>query len=577
MNIFKALAFDYDGTLASRDRIGAETLGALAAARAAGLILILATGRTFFELTRVCERLDLFDAVVAENGGVIYYPRSGILRNQAPPPPPRLLAELDRRSVYYQAGHVVIGTARRDEDRVREALDSAGVSLDRVYNRAALMLLPAGISKGTGVEQVLRHFGLSFHDVLALGDSENDLDLFQACGWSGCPTNAVSPVMAAADWIFPGEDGESMARAITGPILQGLLAVTVTPRHRIELGWVAGTSAPVTLPARGVNVLIHGDPHSGKSWLAGALVERLHADRYAVCIIDPEGDYRVLERLPGVVWAEIKEEGALRRAFQEFERDPAACVVADLSALPHGRKVGLIGTALALVHDLRRRRGFPHWVFLDEAHYSLHAGGVATEALGLDGKGFCLATYRPSWLRGEVTRAVDVLVLARTTDPAQLAFLRSFLGAGGRGELVVAVLPALPLGEFVVVEPIAEEPALTFVASPRMTPHVRHLRKYADSVVPPESRFLFRAPDGRLVATAESLSGFRTAVAEVGDDVLAHHAGHGDFSRWVRDVFSDPDLATQMRKTESRWARGEISDLRCALDRLITARYPTEG
>jgi hydroxymethylpyrimidine pyrophosphatase-like HAD family hydrolase len=35
--------------------------------RSTGLRLILVTGRTFFEPIRVCERLDLFDAVVAEN------------------------------------------------------------------------------------------------------------------------------------------------------------------------------------------------------------------------------------------------------------------------------------------------------------------------------------------------------------------------------------------------------------------------------------------------------------------------------------------------------------------------------
>ena len=57
---FKALACDYDGTLASHDRIGEEALAALARALAAGLRLVLVTGRTFFELIRVCEPLDLF-------------------------------------------------------------------------------------------------------------------------------------------------------------------------------------------------------------------------------------------------------------------------------------------------------------------------------------------------------------------------------------------------------------------------------------------------------------------------------------------------------------------------------------
>lgn len=75
--IFRALACDYDGTLATHDRIGESTVGALRRARDAGLKLVLVTGRVFFELIRVCEHLDLFDIVVAENGGVLHFPGSG--------------------------------------------------------------------------------------------------------------------------------------------------------------------------------------------------------------------------------------------------------------------------------------------------------------------------------------------------------------------------------------------------------------------------------------------------------------------------------------------------------------------
>jgi hydroxymethylpyrimidine pyrophosphatase-like HAD family hydrolase len=99
---FKALALDYDGTLASHDRIGPEALDALRQARAAGLCLVLVTGRTFFDLIRVCEGLGLFDAVVVENGGVLYFPPTGEIRDLAPPPPDRLLAELDRMDVPFQ-------------------------------------------------------------------------------------------------------------------------------------------------------------------------------------------------------------------------------------------------------------------------------------------------------------------------------------------------------------------------------------------------------------------------------------------------------------------------------------------
>jgi hypothetical protein len=507
---------------------------------------------------------------------VLYYPGSAMIRDQGPPVAGRLLGELDRRGIYYQVGRVIVGTARADETAVREALAAAGVTRELIYNRAALMLLPAGVSKGSGVQQALRFLGLSPHDVLAVGDAENDLPLFDACGFSACPGDSVPEVQARVDWVFPGVHGAGIAAAITEQILPDRLAVQRSPRHRISIGWVAATSGPVTVPARGVNMLIHGDPHSGKSWLAGALVERLVAARYAVCVIDPEGDYRVLARLPSLTWTEVHEPTDVDRALDGLLPDPTASVVLDLSVLPHAAKVAVTEQALRKIREMRQSVGRPHWTLIDEAHYSLHEEGVAADVLDVADRGFCFVTYRPSWLREQVTRSADIFVLARTTASEELAFLASALPAavsGGAG--IAETLARLPRGDFLLVQRDLNNHlgALTFVAAPRQTVHVRHLAKYVDSCVPPGREFLFRGPDGQVRASADSLHSFRRLVMTAPDDVLAHHAEHGDFSRWVRDVFADAELARQLRKIEARWHRRELADLRRAIDALITVRY----
>src|SRR5262249_55074604 len=244
---FQALACDFDGTLATADRLVPAAAAALGRARAAGVRVILVTGRTFFDLTRICAELDLFDVVVAENGAVLYFPASAMICDQGPAPPARLLAELDRRELYYHVGRVIVGTARQDEASVRAALAAAGASRAVVYNRSSLMLLPVGVSQGAGLERALAALGLSFHDVLAVGDAENDLALFEACGWAACPGDATPEVVARADWVFPGVDGEAVARGITGQVLEGRLPVERSPRHRLSLGWVVETSEPVSI------------------------------------------------------------------------------------------------------------------------------------------------------------------------------------------------------------------------------------------------------------------------------------------------------------------------------------------
>lgn len=412
--------------------------------------------------------------------------------------------------------------------------------------------------------------------MLALGDAENDLPLFDACGSSACPGDSLPAVRERVDWVFPGVHGSGIAAAITEQILPDRLVVPDSARHRISIGWVAATSEPVTIPGRGINALIHGDPHSGKSWLAGALVERLVAARYSVCVIDPEGDYRVLAHLPGMTWTEVHDPDDVDRALDGHRLDPFASTVLDLSSLPHAAKIAVIERALGRIRQIRQSVGRPHWILIDEAHYSLHAGGVAAQALDVADRGFCFVTYRPSWLRERVIQAIDVFVLGRTTGSEELAFLGTTLPAiVSEGAGLSEALARLPRGEFLLVQRNRghRASALTFVAAPRQTVHVRHLAKYVDSCVPPGREFRFRGPDGRVSASADSLHSFRRVVATAPDDVLADHAGHGDFSRWVRDVFADTELARQLRKIEARWRRRELADLRRTIDALITVRY----
>lgn len=73
---YLALATDYDGKLASNDRVSESTVRALERLRVSGRRSILVTGRRLDDLLGVCSRMQLFDLVVAENGGVVYDPGS---------------------------------------------------------------------------------------------------------------------------------------------------------------------------------------------------------------------------------------------------------------------------------------------------------------------------------------------------------------------------------------------------------------------------------------------------------------------------------------------------------------------
>ncbi|PFH33136.1 Cof family hydrolase subfamily protein [Besnoitia besnoiti] len=74
-----------------------------------------------------------------------------------------------------------------------------------------LEVIPKGISKATGMNVLLSHFGLSKENVLTMGDSENDIEMFRAAGVSVAVTNASSIAKEAAQYATVSNDEHAFA------------------------------------------------------------------------------------------------------------------------------------------------------------------------------------------------------------------------------------------------------------------------------------------------------------------------------------------------------------------------------
>jgi trehalose-6-phosphatase len=86
---FIALATDYDGTLAHHGRVDEQAIAVLEQFKASGRYLLMVTGRELPDLKGVFDRLELFDVVVAENGALLYFPKTQEERSVAAAPPIR--------------------------------------------------------------------------------------------------------------------------------------------------------------------------------------------------------------------------------------------------------------------------------------------------------------------------------------------------------------------------------------------------------------------------------------------------------------------------------------------------------
>jgi HAD superfamily hydrolase (TIGR01484 family) len=212
---YLVLCCDYDGTLATEGRVLPATQAALERLRASGRHLVLVTGRELDDLQRVCPVLDRFDYVVAENGGLLYQPATREEILLGPRPPQEFVATLRAHGVArISVGRVIVATWKPYETAVRETVAAQGLALQVILNKDAVMVLPAGVNKASGLNAALKRLGLSPQVAVGIGDAENDHALLELCAFGVAVANALPALKQAADFVTAGERGAGVVELI---------------------------------------------------------------------------------------------------------------------------------------------------------------------------------------------------------------------------------------------------------------------------------------------------------------------------------------------------------------------------
>jgi hydroxymethylpyrimidine pyrophosphatase-like HAD family hydrolase len=215
---FRALATDYDGTLACDGRVDAPTLAALRRARDEGLLLLLVTGRELPSLFNTFADTAVFHLIVAENGAVLYDPGTTTIEPLAPPPPPELLDALQRERIPISVGHSIVASWRPHEIAIARILGELRLDWDLIFNKDAVMVLPSQVTKATGLRMALDRLQIPAVSTVGIGDAENDHAFLRFCGLSAAVDNALDTVKASAHLVMTGARGAGV-REIIGRML----------------------------------------------------------------------------------------------------------------------------------------------------------------------------------------------------------------------------------------------------------------------------------------------------------------------------------------------------------------------
>jgi HAD superfamily hydrolase (TIGR01484 family) len=546
---YLALATDYDGTLAEQGTVRPETVAAVERLRKSGRRAILVTGRELRDLQTVFDRFDLFDLVVAENGALLYRPQTREETCLAEPPPPALAERLRQRGATpLHTGRVIVATREPHEVAALEVVRELGLEWQVIFNKGAVMLLPSGVNKQTGLALALERLCLSMRNTVAVGDAENDHAMLAASECGVAVANALDSLKERADLVTRGARGAGVEELVDRIIEDDLRSVVVA-RHALLLG-TGRDGTELRIAPAGRRLLIAGPSSSGKTTVATGFIERLMAAGYQCCIVDSEGDYGGFEGLVGVG---TPERAPAVGEILELLAKPSVHVGINLVAVPVNDRPAFFATLLPRLQELRARTARPHWVVIDEAHHLFPASS------------------QPAQLT--LPRELGVLMVTanlQQVSPAMLEAVDTALAVGKTPERALQPLGRVPPVELEEGEVLAwsngkAEPLRVVQGKAQ----VRHRRKYPAGDLGGDA-FVFRGPQGKLKLRAQNLGMFLQMAEGVDEETWMHHLAQRDYSKWFRTVIKDDGLAAEAEQIESGGGADSLDRIRDAIGKRYT-------
>jgi hydroxymethylpyrimidine pyrophosphatase-like HAD family hydrolase len=561
------LATDYDGTLASHGRVSESTLAALKGVPSSGRKLVLVTGRHLRDLISIFPDINIFHRVVAENGAILYRPdsREGKLLCEAPNP--RFIQLLAEREIPVSVGQGIVATWEPHQGAVLSCIRDLGLDLQVIFNKGAVMILPSGVNKGTGLDAAIKDLGLSKHNVLGFGDAENDHAFLAMCECSVAVANSVGTLKDRADIVTQSSNGKGVEEVIAHLLEDDLARYdSRLERHAISLGCRTDNEKPVLANPHRNNIMVAGPSASGKSTAVSGILEQLAEHQYQFCLLDPEGDF---ENFAGALTLgtakEIPDPKAVMRALEA----PFQSVVVNLIDVPMADRPEYGAALLPQLLELRARTARPHWLVFDEAHHLLPTSwSPASNTIPTVLEATILITVHPDHVSVAALTAIDILLV---TGKAPMETLRAFAKALGtsppQGDDV-----DLKTGEALVWFRKQDGFPVRVRTTPGKAQRKRHLRQYAEGELSPPQSFYFRGPESKLNLRAHNLNTFIQLAEGVDDQTWIYHLQQGDYSRWFREVIKDDSLANDAAAVETNGSASP-EETRRAIRDAIETRY----
>jgi phosphoglycolate phosphatase (TIGR01487 family) len=215
---FKAIVVDIDGTITCEKR--ELHLGAVKKIRSLKVPVVLATGNILCYARTTSRLIGLDGAVIAENGGAITvrFDLQGTFEESLEECEKAysFLSEhfnLTQLDPFYRKTEIAL---RRDFDlkKAIDLLETQNFDVEMIDTKYAIHIKSTRINKGVGLQKLAGLMGLEAKDFVAIGDSANDVEMFEASGLGIAVGNGDDRIKEAANYVTEASFGDGAVEAI---------------------------------------------------------------------------------------------------------------------------------------------------------------------------------------------------------------------------------------------------------------------------------------------------------------------------------------------------------------------------
>lgn len=244
MGNYKLIALDMDGTfLTEEKKVSDENRKAIERAAAAGVTVMFATGRGIPNVMPYVEELGLHSPIVTVNGSEVWSaPNQLHSRSFLEPELVMSMRELALKYDTWYWGYAVSGIYNKE--RWTESMEAEqwlkfgyyyedDVSLKAIHDQLVswnqleitnshpsnIELNPKGVSKASGLNIVCGLLGIDMSQVIAMGDSLNDVSMIREAGLGVAMGNAQDAVKSLADVVTGTNEEHGVAQIIEKYVL----------------------------------------------------------------------------------------------------------------------------------------------------------------------------------------------------------------------------------------------------------------------------------------------------------------------------------------------------------------------